>query len=117
MDAFFTSPEGMLKYIRADNQMVRAPQMTNQKNFSIREDMAEGIRCFMDQMREMEEVLGIELSRDADWADMLFGYFMDGGFQPSERMARAFFFDDQVMTRREMAVWEGLTSTYEEPDD
>lgn len=116
MDAFFTAPEGMLKYICADNQMVRAPQMTNQKNFSIREEMAEGIQHFMDQMREMQERLGIEIVQDADWADLLFGHFMDGGFQPSERMTQAFFVDNQVMTKREMPVWEGMAPTSKEHD-
>lgn len=106
IDAFFTAPVGMLKYIEADGNMVRAETMTNQEYFEVRQDMTAGIQQFIGCMRALQETLGIEV-QDEDWADRLFGCFMDQGFKPSERIKQAFFFDNQVVTKREMAVWDG----------
>lgn len=50
LEAFFTSPEGMLEYIDSNGKEKHAEKMLNQKNFNVRLEMREGIKAFIRHM-------------------------------------------------------------------
>lgn len=105
LEAFFTAPEGMLEYIESDGSKKYTEKMSNQKYFDVRLEMVEGIKKFICQMTLVQQ--GMELKeKDYMWADKLFGYFMNQGFIPSDKMKCGFYFDNYVSNKREMPIWE-----------
>jgi len=105
LEAFFTSPNGMLAYIEADGNKKYAREMSNQKHFGVRWVMAEGIQEFIREMFSLQQELQIE-ERDDEWSDILFGCLINQGFMPSEKMKKSFYFDNAVTSGREMPIWE-----------
>ena len=104
LEAFFTSPKGMLEYIDPEGKKKYAEEQSNQKNFNVRLKMMEGIIEFIRQMFLLQQELNIE-QRDDMWSDILFGYFKEG-FLPSEEMKKSFYFDNSAVSKREMPIWE-----------
>ena len=105
LESFFTSPEGMLEYVDSNGRERHAEKMLNQKNFSIRFEMTEGIKEFIGQMFSLQRALDIE-QKDDMWSDHLFGCLMNGGFIPSENMKKSFYFDNNITGSREVPIWE-----------
>lgn len=105
LESFFTSPEGMLEYIDPNGRRKHAEKMLNQKNFDIRFEMTEGIKEFIGTMFLLQKELDIK-QKDDMWSDILFGCLMNGGFIPSEKLKKSFYFDNNVTGRREMPIWE-----------
>ncbi len=104
LEAFFTSPKGMLEYIDPEGKKKYAEEQSNQKNFNVRLKMMEGIIEFIRQMFLLQQELNIE-QRDDMWSDILFGYFKEG-FLPSKEMKKSFYFDNSAVSKREMPIWE-----------
>lgn len=107
VEAFFTAPNGMFECIEDDGSKRYARKMKNQEEFDIRLEMMEGIREFIKDMLEIQknQMLAYHI-RDTDFADRLFGTFMNQGFVESEEMRRSFWYDNLLAGNREMPVWE-----------
>jgi len=105
LEAFFTSPEGMLEYIGKGGCKKYAVRMSNQKHFHVRLEMAEGIKEFIKDMEFIRQEFHLEERNDM-WSDALFGCFMEDGFEPTEQMKESFYFDNGVMNHRESPIWE-----------
>lgn len=105
IEAFFTAPNGMFECIEENGSKRYAKGMRNQEKFDIRLEMLEGIREFIKDMIQVQKELPEE-TRDAPFADLLFGVFMNNGFQASERMKESFWYDNRIAGRGEVPVFE-----------
>lgn len=107
IEAFFTAPNGMLECMDEYGNKQHAKKMRNQDNFDIRYEMVEGIREFMkDMIYVQREHIGEYRINDATFADMLFGIFMNNGFNVSERMKKSFWYDNRIAGSGEVPIWE-----------
>lgn len=107
IEAFFTSPKGMLICINQDGKKIYAQKMTNQKKYDIRYDMQKGILNFLNDMLILQEEKNIEkLFADEQYADFLFGCFMDHGFEALPEMKESFYYDNGLLNHKEVAIWE-----------
>jgi len=105
-EAFFTSPQGMLLYIKKDGTKEYAKKMSNQKNFSIRETMLDGILDFIKVTIEILDTEHSIFQNDASFSDYLFGCFMYRGFEVPKCMKESFFWDNGLLNNKESAIWE-----------
>ena len=107
LEAFFTSPKGMLKYIDREGIREYSESMSNQTYFSIRYPMLEGIIKYIQEMASLyrKEKLDSYMS-DCAWADRFLGVLMNDGFTPTYEMKKSFFFDNSFSDNREMPIWE-----------
>ncbi len=105
IESFYTSPFGCACSIDENGTVNRLPEMKNQKCFSIREKMQDGILQCMDELHGLENTLGIDLSFPTLW-NSVFEMFMDSGFEPSERDKLSFYREDVASTTTEYQIWE-----------
>lgn len=107
IEAFFTSPEGMLEYIEDDGRKRYAEKKKNQLDFDIRLDMLDGIQEFMKEIIFFCRKYSIEIAQeDIYFTDNMFGIFMNNGFIPTDRMKKGFYYDNGIVNRKEMPIWE-----------
>ncbi len=108
LEAFFTAPNGMLEYIRDDGSKKYTEDMLNQTNFGVRWDMIEGIKEFINEMITIQRK-GRMNENDLAWADKFFGCMLDGQIcreSVSDKIKKAFYFDNQIVSKRESPIWE-----------
>lgn len=107
IEAFFTAPNGMLEYIDGDGRKKYAPKKQNQINFDVRFDMVEGIRDFMSEIENIFSKYQIKISsEDIYFVDRVFGEMMNNGFEATDRMKKSFYYDNGILSSREMPIWE-----------
>lgn len=107
LEAFFTSPEGMLINIKESGEKNYAERMTNQMKFEVRRKMQKGVLHFIKDMIDLQKEREIEhLASDEQYTDFLFGCFMDNGFEPSNEMKDSFYYDNGMLNKREVPIWE-----------
>lgn len=107
IEAFFTSPNGMLIFMNSDANAEYAAPMSNQKAFGVRLEMQEGIFEFMREIVDIQEKIAFDdLCNDTGFAEDLFGCFMDGGFEPSDKMKKSFYYDNGILNNKEVPIWE-----------
>lgn len=107
LESYFTSPNGMLEYINENGEMKYTSKMLNQLNFDVRYEMNKGIMNFMNEMTDVLKEHNLDQSSmDYEWADLLFGCFMNNGFIATLKMKKSFYFDNKVLNNREMPIWE-----------
>lgn len=106
LEAFFTSPKGMLVNINESGEKIYAKKMTNQTSFKVRMRMQKGVLCFLKDMvmLQKEKDTG-QLLTDEQYADFLFGCFMDEGFEPSDELKNSFYYDNGILNCREVPIW------------
>ena len=46
-----------------------------------------------------------QLLTDEQYADFLFGCFMDEGFEPSDELKNSFYYDNGILNCREVPIW------------
>ncbi len=105
-EAFFTSPKGMLLYIKEDGTKEYAKEMSNQKTFNIREAMLDGISSFIRDMLQNYDKKNDIFYTDTMFSDELFGCFMNIGFEIPKCMKESFFWDNGLLNNKESAIWE-----------
>lgn len=106
VESFFTSPKGMLLYIDELGIKHYGKKMSNQRNFTIRNQMYKGIKQFIGEMIFFQKEFDLEINEnDRFFSDALFGVLMDNGFKPSERMKKSFFYDNGLASKMESPVW------------
>ncbi|MCI8821191.1 MAG: hypothetical protein HFI15_01530 [Lachnospiraceae bacterium] len=107
LEAFFTSPKGMLINIKENGEKNYAERMTNQMKFEIRRQMQKGVLHFIKDMVDLQREGDIwQLTADEQYADFLFGCFMDNGFDPSDELKSGFYYDNGILNRKEVPIWE-----------
>lgn len=107
LESFFTSPEGMLICIKEDGTKTYAKKMSNQENFDVRYVMQKGVFQFFRDIMAIQTKRTIDyLAADEQYADYLFGCFMNNGFLPSKEMKRSFFYDNGMLNHKEVPIWE-----------
>lgn len=107
IEAFFTSPEGMLECMEDDGKGRYAGKKQNQIHFGTRLDIMEGIWEFIKEIAFFCMEYGIEIgSEDIFFTDNMFGIFMNNGFEPTDRMKESFYYDNGIADRKEMPIWE-----------
>lgn len=107
IEAFFTSPEGMLECIEDDGRKRYAQKKQNQLNFDIRFDMLEGIQDFLREIVFLCKECGVVVTQeDICFADNMFGIFMNNGFEPTDKMKKGFFYDNGISGNKEVPIWE-----------
>lgn len=107
IEAFFTSPKGMLVYMDSDGKGHYAELMSNQRNFEVRLQMEKGILAFIKDVIDIQEGINFEeMCQDTSFADYLFGSFMECGFEPSGKMKKSFFYDNGILNHKEAPIWE-----------
>lgn len=107
IEAFFTSPEGMLECIEDNGSKRYAKKKRNQLNFEIRFDMLEGIQDFISETIFLcKEYCVAVTQEDIYFTDNMLGIFMNNGFEPTEKMKKSFFYDNGILGKKEVPIWE-----------
>lgn len=107
IEAFFTAPYGMLECIEDDGSKRYAENKKNQVNFDVRLDMLMGIQEYMKDIMTFCKICDINITyEDIYFTDKLFGIFMDNGFNPTEKMKESFFYDNGIVSQKEVPIWE-----------
>lgn len=107
IEAFFTSPEGMLECVEDDGSKRYAEKKQNQLNFNIRFEMLKGIQDFLKEIIFLCKEYGVAVtSEDRYFTDNMLGVFMNSGFEPTEKMKDSFFYDNGILGNKEVPIWE-----------
>ena len=104
-EAFFTAPNGMMEYIDDDGEIRYRPDGKNQENFSVREDMLQGIIEYFCDIEKIKRGVRFYFDYPTEWADNAFGILMNGAFEPTERMREGFYYDNGIAGRSEFPIW------------
>ena len=97
----------MLINIKENGEKNYAERMTNQMKFEIRRQMQKGVLHFIKDMVDLQREGDIwQLTADEQYADFLFGCFMDNGFDPSDELKSGFYYDNGILNRKEVPIWE-----------
>ena len=105
-ESFFTSPKGSLIQIRQDGTKIYAEEMSNQKYFSVREHMMDGVYAFMEEYIRLLNQLGIELENERFFSEEYVYVLMDNGFEVPDFMRNSFYYDNVLMNHRESGIWQ-----------
>ncbi|MDE6567435.1 MAG: hypothetical protein K2K70_06860 [Lachnospiraceae bacterium] len=107
IEAFFTSPEGMLECIEDNGRKRYAEKKQNQIYFDTRLDMLEGIQEFLKEIIILCKEYNVGITSEDIWfTDNMFGIFMNDGFEPTDRMKKSFYYDNGIANRKEIPIWE-----------
>lgn len=104
LEAFYTAPHGMVKEIDCQGKALYDERKENQKNFEIREEMQRGILRFFEDFYPLFTQFGLQV--DISFTKQLFGCFMDGGFVLTEEMKKSFCYDNAILNRKEVPIFE-----------
>lgn len=105
-DSFFTAPNGMMECVCDDGTIKYKPSGKNQELFAVREDMLDGIVDFMKDVEAARKASDVSYADSSEWADKAFGILMNGAFSPTEKMKKAFYYDNGIAGRQESAIFE-----------
>ncbi len=107
IEAFFTSPEGMLECIEDDGKKRYAEKKQNQFNFDIRYDMLKGIEDFLKEIILLCKEYCVDVAlEDRYFTDNMLGIFLNNGFEPTDKMKKSFFYDNGILGNKEVPIWE-----------
>lgn len=107
IEAFFTSPEGMVICIDDEGKPKYADKMSNQKYFDVRLKMMEGVFEFLREIIHIQKMTqGEDFLLDEMFAEKLFSCSMVDGFEPLESMKNSFFYDNGIVNHNEVPIWE-----------
>lgn len=107
IEAFFTAPNGMLEYIDDAGEKKYSEKKQNQINFDVRFEMSEGIREYMKDIIDLCQKYQIDLeSEDIFFTDKIFGVFLNNGFEATAKMKKSFFYDNGILGKKEVPIWE-----------
>ena len=99
IESFLTAPYGMIKRIDENGNMVCDEEYSNQKYFSYKEELKEGIFEYIDELDKvgvLEYFLSIDRS-DLNFIDNFYGEFFSKKTLFSEEAKKSFFYDNNAM--------------------
>lgn len=107
IEAFFTSPEGMLECMEDDGSKRYAEKKQNQFHFNVRLDMLEGIQNFLREFIFLCKEYCVDvIPEDRYFTDNMLGVFLNNGFEPTDKMKSSFFYDNGILGNKEVPIWE-----------
>lgn len=104
LEAFYTAPYGMVIEIDENGDAIYGEKQKNQENYEIRVEMQKGIIQFIKDFVSNTRDIPMEL--DIPFVRSLFDVFMNGGFIKSEGMKKSFFYDNAILNREQVPIFE-----------
>lgn len=106
-ESLLTAPYGMIQKVWGDGRCSCLELKNNQKHFSVKERINDGIKEFMvDFWQGMKYTKITELNIDAWFTDQLFGCWFENGCDLSQDIKDSFWTDDAMVQGREFKIFE-----------
>lgn len=106
-ESLLTAPYGMIQMVWGDGRCFCLELKNNQKYFSVKERINDGIKEFMvDFWQGMKHTKITELSIDAWFTDQLFGCWFENGCELSQDIKDSFWTDNAMVQGREFKIFE-----------
>lgn len=107
LESIFTAPVGMLMYIDEYGKKHYSDKGTNQFYFDIRYEYEAGIEEYISEVLKTENFIGAQVGIIPDYAVNILNVFLNGGFEPSERMKKSVTFRDEFRGINEVSIFDG----------
>ncbi|MFQ8877490.1 MAG: hypothetical protein ACLR7N_02655 [Roseburia hominis] len=104
VESFLTAPYGMIKAVDENGNFICCKNGMNQILFDVRERMNEGVCRFMKEYIYL--MGGTRGSLNEKFADTFFGQLAEGHMELSKDLQKVFYFDNSIVRRREMGIFE-----------
>ncbi len=102
LESFLSAPYGMIRYVNADGRLICEPDKQNQKHFSIKEEVNEGIQEYM---KEFISIYGLD-GRAGYESLEAFTYYtaLNGNIEVSRAISKGFYFDNDMVGGKEVLL-------------
>lgn len=103
LESFLTAPTGMLLKTKNGEEMIRSKKGRNQEFFNERFKINEGVKDFI---KDYLTIYGDNIKLDTAFIDFMYGEMVNDNFALSDSLKNQFFFDNALIQRREMKIYE-----------
>jgi len=107
LESIFTAPVGMLMYMDEEGEKQYSDQGANQRFFDIRYEYQAGIEEYISEILKTENFIGDQVGIIPDYAVNILNVFLNGGFEPSDRMKKSVTFRDEFRGIHEVCIFDG----------
>ncbi|MCM1236779.1 MAG: hypothetical protein NC489_42425, partial [Ruminococcus flavefaciens] len=99
LESFLTAPYGMIRSVDENGNFLCAPDGKNQEHFREKEEINEGVKCFIADYAE--RFGGLAMVPDRAFADTYYGICFGGGMEFADEVKESFYNDNAMMNRIE----------------
>jgi FMN phosphatase YigB (HAD superfamily) len=107
LESFLTAPYGMIKKIDTNGNWICDEKKKSQELFEDRIEINNGVKGFIKDFIEIMKDIEIDsLKLRPEFADKLFGTWIENGSVLSQRIKDSFYWDNGMVQRRESIIFE-----------